>query len=290
MAAGVVSSLVRRWRERFDARAQQISHIKARMQAATSYQVRARKPARPAPEAPPAADEARLARAAAEAAAATDRARTARSLLVRARRRPPCPRLPAPQEWRELAEQLDNLDANRLGGRCGIDEARLYDKKLLQQKLAHLQQVREGGNIREVMFNLRSDLIRNVANIAKRCGAALRGRAGGGGLPGALTWRSAAVRPPAVALACDQCATRARYRRSLAARKSACVASSGTDAFTGLARSGPSQLPASPRSQHRAPSLAPPAALLSPFAASCTSTLTRCRPPSAAISQRSRRR
>ncbi|KIY99881.1 hypothetical protein MNEG_8084 [Monoraphidium neglectum] len=71
------------------------------------------------------------------------------------------------QEWRELAEQLDQVDANRLGGRCGIEEGRLYDRKLLLQKLQHLQQVREGGNIREMMFNLRSDLIRNVANVAK---------------------------------------------------------------------------------------------------------------------------
>jgi hypothetical protein len=60
------------------------------------------------------------------------------------------------------------VDANRLGGRCGIEEGRLYDRKLLLQKLQHLQQVREGGNIREMMFNLRSDLIRNVANVAKR--------------------------------------------------------------------------------------------------------------------------
>jgi len=73
------------------------------------------------------------------------------------------------QEWRELAQQLDQLDANRLGGRCSFEEEKLYDKKLLEQKLQHMQQVREGGNIREIMFNLRSDLIRNVANIAKRC-------------------------------------------------------------------------------------------------------------------------
>lgn len=40
--------------------------------------------------------------------------------------------------------------------------------QLLIRKLRHLQHVREGGNIREMMFTLRSDLIRNVANIAKR--------------------------------------------------------------------------------------------------------------------------
>jgi hypothetical protein len=111
LAAGVVSSLIRRWRERFDARASQIRHLRERMRGAGSY-----------------------------------------------------------AEWRELAAQLDVLDANRVGGRCSFEEGSLYDRKLLEQKLAHLQAVREGGNIREVMFNLRSDLIRNVANVAKRCG------------------------------------------------------------------------------------------------------------------------
>lgn len=104
-----MSSLVRKWKEHFDTRAQQIRHIRERMRAAISY-----------------------------------------------------------HEWRELATQLDHLDANRLGGRCSIEEGKLYDKNLLLQKLQHLQQVREGGNIREMMFNLRSDLIRNVANVAKR--------------------------------------------------------------------------------------------------------------------------
>lgn len=52
-----------------------------------------------------------------------------------------------------------------------IPPGRLYDRKLLLQKLAHLQAMRESGNIREMMFTLRSDLIRNVANIAKRCAA-----------------------------------------------------------------------------------------------------------------------
>jgi hypothetical protein len=53
------------------------------------------------------------------------------------------------------------------------------------QKLAHLQAVREGGNIREMMFNLRSDLIRNVANVAKRWGDLARKAAAAPGLPNA---------------------------------------------------------------------------------------------------------
>ncbi|KIZ04016.1 hypothetical protein MNEG_3939, partial [Monoraphidium neglectum] len=70
-------------------------------------------------------------------------------------------------EWRALARQLDHLDDNRLGGRCFIQEGKLYDRKLLLQKLSHLKSVRAGGNIREMMFSLRADLVRNVANISK---------------------------------------------------------------------------------------------------------------------------
>lgn len=161
------------------------------------------------------------------------------------------------QEWRELATQLDALDANRLGGRCSFEESKLYDRKLLLQKLSHLQQVREGGNIREIMFNLRSDLIRNVANIAKRCGPQQRGGAGEGASlqRGARSrgWRRA--RGGAADLGC------AVYRIGRPARGAAADA-------------------------HCLPPFRP----LHPPAASCTSTATRCRQPSAATSRRCRRR
>jgi len=109
LAAGALSSLARRWRDAFDANAQQIRALRAKMAEATNY-----------------------------------------------------------REWREYARQLDRQDPNRLGGRCSIDDGKLYDKKLLRRKLAHLKHIRETGNARELMFNLRSDLVRNVANIAKR--------------------------------------------------------------------------------------------------------------------------
>lgn len=70
-------------------------------------------------------------------------------------------------EWREFAEQLDKLDHALGGDGLRIPES-LFDRRLLQQKLSHLQRVRENGNVKEMMFALRTDLIRNVANIAKR--------------------------------------------------------------------------------------------------------------------------
>jgi hypothetical protein len=72
-------------------------------------------------------------------------------------------------EWREFAQQLDAMGHCRGGDVSGKVRKNLYDRKLLQQKLAHLQSVREHGNGREMMFALRTDLIRNIANVAKRC-------------------------------------------------------------------------------------------------------------------------
>lgn len=72
-------------------------------------------------------------------------------------------------EWRAHAEELDALQQETARAEGGHQDE-LFDGKLLAQKLAHLQGVREHGNVKETMFNLRSDLFRNVANIGKRCG------------------------------------------------------------------------------------------------------------------------
>eukprot|EP00878_Enallax_costatus_P022862 GHUV01024295.1.p1 GENE.GHUV01024295.1~~GHUV01024295.1.p1 ORF type:complete len:150 (+),score=49.66 GHUV01024295.1:1124-1573(+) len=72
-------------------------------------------------------------------------------------------------EWREFAQQLDKMGHPRGGDYSGKIRENLYDRKLLQQKLQHLQSTREKGNVKEMMFGLRTDLIRNIANIAKRC-------------------------------------------------------------------------------------------------------------------------
>lgn len=79
------------------------------------------------------------------------------------------------QEWREFAQQLDSMGHSRGGDSSGKIRENLYDRKLLQQKIQHLQSEREHGNGREMMFALRTDLIRNIANIAKRCAQAADG-------------------------------------------------------------------------------------------------------------------
>jgi TAG lipase / steryl ester hydrolase / phospholipase A2 / LPA acyltransferase len=73
-------------------------------------------------------------------------------------------------EWKDLAKQVDELEGfdPRDAQLRWRQETKMYDKKLLTQKLAHLRKVKETGNVRELMFALRSDLIRNVGNIASR--------------------------------------------------------------------------------------------------------------------------
>jgi hypothetical protein len=73
-------------------------------------------------------------------------------------------------EWREFAQQLDKMGYVRGGDSSGKIRESLYDRQLLLQKVQHLQSFREQGNVKEMMFALRTDLIRNIANVAKRYG------------------------------------------------------------------------------------------------------------------------
>ncbi len=100
----MLSTLFRKWQERFDARLARIKACRARMRAASSY-----------------------------------------------------------AEWRAQAQKLEAI---KPPGQCANRDGRLYDQKLLQNKAAHLRRCRD-CDPREMMSNLRTDLIRNVANISK---------------------------------------------------------------------------------------------------------------------------
>lgn len=93
-------------------------------------------------------------------------------------------------EWREFASQLAKLE--QLSGQ-GAKREWQYDPKLLAQKVAHLRKVRESGNVKEMMFALRTDLIRNVANVAKRWGEG-RGRQAHGQAHGLGTWAASGAK------------------------------------------------------------------------------------------------
>ncbi|GLC33103.1 hypothetical protein PLESTB_000370100 [Pleodorina starrii] len=73
------------------------------------------------------------------------------------------------EQWREVAQQLYAMEeANMPAGDVSTRRAaRLYDRKLLLEKTIHLRSIRATGNVKEIMLALRTDLIRNIANIAK---------------------------------------------------------------------------------------------------------------------------
>ena len=72
------------------------------------------------------------------------------------------------EQWRGLAEQLAELQAVTASGVKVVQQPHLYDRKLLQEKTHHLKHLRSVANVKDIVFALRLDLIRNVANIANR--------------------------------------------------------------------------------------------------------------------------
>ncbi|GAB4818468.1 hypothetical protein N2152v2_005514 [Parachlorella kessleri] len=67
-------------------------------------------------------------------------------------------------EWSIKATKLDALDGTSQQQRWA-QETRLYDRRLLEEKAAHLRRVRTGGGVADQMFAVRADLIRNLGNI-----------------------------------------------------------------------------------------------------------------------------
>ncbi len=73
-------------------------------------------------------------------------------------------------EWSLAASKLDNMEGNspeEKKARCK-NEMRLYDRRLLEERLKHLREVRERGHISEMMFAVRADLLRNLGNMTNR--------------------------------------------------------------------------------------------------------------------------
>lgn len=68
-------------------------------------------------------------------------------------------------EWAEAAVQLETVSGMTPQAAWEL-ETRLYDRRLLQERLAYLRRVRAGGDVVDVMFALRADLLRNLGNMA----------------------------------------------------------------------------------------------------------------------------
>lgn len=47
-------------------------------------------------------------------------------------------------------------------------ETRLYDRKLLEERVQHLREVKRRGDVHEMMFAVRADLLRNLGNMCNR--------------------------------------------------------------------------------------------------------------------------
>ena len=68
------------------------------------------------------------------------------------------------------ATKLDNVEGNSPEEKKARkrSEMRLYDRRLLEERLKHLREVRERGHISEMMFAVRADLLRNLGNMTNR--------------------------------------------------------------------------------------------------------------------------
>lgn len=74
------------------------------------------------------------------------------------------------EEWSVAATKLDNVEGKSPEEKRARwrNETRLYDRRLLEERLKHLKEVRERGQISEMMFAVRADLLRNLGNMTNR--------------------------------------------------------------------------------------------------------------------------
>ena len=62
------------------------------------------------------------------------------------------------EEWVRAAKVLDRLSGQ-------VNEADLYDEELIRSRLEELRRRREEGSLRDVVFCMRGDLVRNLGNM-----------------------------------------------------------------------------------------------------------------------------
>lgn len=64
------------------------------------------------------------------------------------------------EEWAHAARMLDRENAARGASKCD-----LYDEEIVRNKLQELRQRREEGSLRDIVFCMRADLLRNLGNM-----------------------------------------------------------------------------------------------------------------------------
>lgn len=64
------------------------------------------------------------------------------------------------EEWAHAARMLDRENAARGASKCD-----LYDEEIVRNKLQELRQRREEGSLRDIVFCMRADLLRNLGDM-----------------------------------------------------------------------------------------------------------------------------
>ena len=74
------------------------------------------------------------------------------------------------EAWAAACAKVEKLEG--VDGADGMArwkrETKLYDRKLLDERVQHLRAVKKRGDVHEMMFAVRADLLRNVGNMCNR--------------------------------------------------------------------------------------------------------------------------
>lgn len=80
------------------------------------------------------------------------------------------------EAWAAACSKVEKLQG--VDGPTGLGrwerETRLYDRKLLEERVRHLQAVKLDGDVHEMMFAVRADLLRNLGNMCNRFASPLQ--------------------------------------------------------------------------------------------------------------------
>uniref|UniRef100_A0A0D9V5Z6 PNPLA domain-containing protein n=1 Tax=Leersia perrieri TaxID=77586 RepID=A0A0D9V5Z6_9ORYZ len=69
------------------------------------------------------------------------------------------------EEWAHAARMLDRETTAAAPRRAGATDADLYDEELVRNKLRELRHRRQEGSLRDIVFCMRADLLRNLGNM-----------------------------------------------------------------------------------------------------------------------------
>ena len=67
------------------------------------------------------------------------------------------------EEWSDAAAALEQLE-----GPEHPKFSKMYDRRLVEARAKHLAAVRARGDVQEMMFAVRADLLRNLGNMCNR--------------------------------------------------------------------------------------------------------------------------